>query len=187
VVFVPFLSCYGYDSEQRCLPNGLVKFGEIFKGTPAGGLPQILLTIAGCTAGAALGSTLAGVGLTHNFPAFAFYAFAVWTFGWACGRVSSSFLNGVRTSQMLQLLLFGSVFAVPAAILAVLSSASINLSSFLNPLSPLIGWGSGWAAGVWGVVLLLLSLVGALWSERNLQKRLLRRSRRKAPAEAVGT
>jgi len=186
-IFVPFLSCYGYDAEQKSLPNGLFKIGEIFKGTPAGGLPQILLTVGATIAGVGTGSILAGAPVGPVFLPYVLYAAGLWTFGWACGRVASSFLGGVRASQMLQLIVFGGVMAVPASIAGYLSNGRLDsIWTLLNPISAFANWGHPLAAGVWGIILLLLSVLGAGWSESNRKKRLLRRSRRSAPADAVG-
>jgi len=194
-VFVPFLSCYGYDGEQRTLPNGLFKLGEIFKGTPAGGLPQILLTVLLCGGAAAVGSIMAGAGLGLGFATYGLYAVGLWTFGWACGRVASSFLGGVRASQMLQIVIFGVALAVPTSIVGYIAAQNADraggafgsaILNTINPLYPFVNAGSPMHALGWGVVFLMTSIGGAAWSESNRRRRLIKRAKRVVPSDAVG-
>lgn len=97
---IPFLSAYGIEGERRFRPNGIASLRGIIEGTPAGSLPYLGALLLTSLVAGTVGFVLAG----HQLPspvilATMGYAAALWFFLWACGRVASSYLVGVKAAR----------------------------------------------------------------------------------------
>jgi ABC-type transport system involved in multi-copper enzyme maturation permease subunit len=183
-LFMPFLSCYGLDSEQNSRPNGLFSMRRMLTGTPAGALPYTLFTIAAGTAGAWLGSALAGWHADSSLLLpFAAYVAGFWTFFWACGRYVSSFLIGLKASRTLQFMAFVGVLGLPVPILNLLIGMNqpvdaMGFPFFLYILAPLLKSPiNPLLLCLYGAVLAGLGWMLAGWSEGNLRRRLAKKGK----------
>lgn len=181
VLFVPFLSCYGFDGEQNARPSGLISWSKTLIGTPAGALTYIWALVASSLFGAAAGVWLGGGRITGGeMVAGALYGAAFWSFFWAMGRLASSFLLGLKASRTLQFMSFVAVVGAPLPFFAMVNG---NEGDFwrlfpfnLYILSPMFAMNDKTAILlVWAVALGLLSALVAWWSEVNLRHRLAMR------------
>lgn len=182
IVFAPFLTCYGYDSEVRYWPNGLVSFRKMLDGTPAGGLPYLLALVLCVAVAVLIGLQLAGAGsLDAAYFAYVLYVVGFWAFFWSVGRWTSSLLLGVKTARTMQFGVFIILCVLPLPVLSAgfsddFSSSYFNVWDFwiLRPLTQNQSWRAT-EAGAYGVGLLVLAAMIGVTSEARLAKKLAAR------------
>jgi hypothetical protein len=182
-IFMPFLSCYGLDSERNARPNGIVSFSKTLTGTPASALTFTWFVVGASLVAAAVGASIAGVAVPYGeLAVFGFYIAAFWSFFWAMGRLASSFLMGLKASRTMQFLSFVAVVAGPIPILTYLGNRGGMDEMWhqfpwnLYILSPLF-WNATMVPGlvIWGTGLSVMTALVAWWSEVNLRQRLSRK------------
>jgi len=154
VAFLPTLTCFGTDGANRSRNDGLFRVRTMFTGTPAGGLPFILLCV---------GIMLAPVLWIDNRDdvalALGFYIIGMWTFFWGIGRFYSGTLKGLLAAKaahfvtMAALLVLPDTFAVISGSSAMENAISLWHPLFANSFEVSLGY---------GVVLALIGLFLAL-------------------------
>ncbi len=205
IVVLPFMTCYGYDGENRFKPNGMFKLTDIFKPTPATGLPYVLLLIGGAAVGLVSGFWIgvreSGVSFlspataaltpvkaaTPNLGAFSFveyftFVVAFWVFFWSVGRLASSFGIGLRAARALQFGSFLLLCAIPVPVIITLDHAS-SLTGGTNIWSlwalRSIFNGDSSASGeamTYAVILCLLAIPISFYAEARLKEMLEKRN-----------
>lgn len=170
-MFASNVSCFGSDLGRRFLNDGMVSWRGIWRGTPSGGLPLLVmlwaaLVLAYWAWAAALGAPALGG---------EFVAVAAWSLGllvglWGLARLTSRFGVTVSTSRLLWgvAVVLGTV--VPPVVLSVLTYRLPTDKGWtlwkLYPLLPLLTgpesstWIAAGALALCGVVLAILGDVG---------------------------
>jgi ABC-type transport system involved in multi-copper enzyme maturation permease subunit len=180
-VFLPFLSCYGFDADQRSKPNGLFSWSKTLTGTPAGSVTYICSLILSCFAGGWIGALAAGGFVSWTaYLEYALYTAGMWSFFWALGRASSSFLLGLKAARVLQFLGFLAFAAAPLPILVYFSRNIGNnvmetFGALFYMLQPLFSSLAKSAVIPWTIFLWLATFIVARWSEKNMRVRLARK------------
>lgn len=179
-LFMPFLSTFGVDAERRFWPNGTFRLRHTLDGTPAGGLPYVLLFLAVCLAsiwsGLRFGRAIT-MGLGDALP-WVVYCVGFWTFFWAAGRYASSLFVGVKSARTLQFATFILLVLLPVPFLSSITNASAGTSLGspwdLYPLRPLFVDRSNadTLAYIWGTGFLVVALLVTFAAERRTGRKL---------------
>jgi ABC-type transport system involved in multi-copper enzyme maturation permease subunit len=182
ILFMPFLSSYGFDSENAHRPNGLISWAKTLTGSPAGSITYIWFFVSACFLGGLAAAISSPVFYGSSYLIFFAYTVGFWSFFWALGRAWSSFLIGVKAARVLQLLSFLVVIGAPIPLLAYLSQDGsidplglnklIGMFWILQPIFVRTGING---AIPWAVFLLVSAPLIALWSEKNLRARLAKK------------
>jgi len=144
VLFIAYLSCFGYDREHRYWPNGLVSWKSIWNGTPAGNLPFLLMTLLLASLGMGIGAGVSGVGVVSGFYwIYVGYAISFWVLMFAIGRMVSSFFGGLRNSRVLVFVVLIAITSLPLPFLTAVGRNSEDPTNSMlwnfYFLSPLLG------------------------------------------------
>jgi ABC-type transport system involved in multi-copper enzyme maturation permease subunit len=173
------LSAYGDDGYLRQRDNGWFRIPHTLDGTPAGGLPYLLLLVALTTVSLLVGIAAGGGPLPGwTFAYYILYTVSFWVFFWSVTRVPSSLGSAMRTATTTCLIVFLAFVVLPAPFL---SSMASNL--FMEPgwsvwdlyvLRPVLPAGEYQANAplVWSLVLLAIAAVLHLKAELNRRRRL---------------
>lgn len=183
LLVMPFLSTFGVDAERRYRPNGWFSIKHTLDGTPAGGLPYVVVLIGACLIAAIAGEWF-GQGRKQPLGTLAYvlYIFGFWGMFWAIGRFAASTFVGLRSARMLQFAAFVLIVFLPVPFFAsIASSSSFGSSSSVNsgiwdfyilrPFFTPFATGETIAA-VYGIILLFLGTLIGLAAERNVRRRL---------------
>ncbi|AIE83928.1 ABC transporter permease [Fimbriimonas ginsengisoli] len=179
-LFMPFLSCFGVDTERRFWPNGAFKLRHTLDGTPSGGLPYVYLFILGCAA-------MIGAGFwfgIHKLPGVEFgywllYIAGFWSLFWAVGRYASATFVGLRSARALQFAAFVFLVLLPVPFFNSLTSHSLASTEssiwdlyVLRPLFFGIDPTADNLALIWGLVLMTTAGVVGYAAERKTQRKM---------------
>lgn len=108
IAFLPTLTCFGTDGPNRSRNDGIFRIKTMFTGTPAGGLPFILLCV---------GIMVAPVLWIDNRDeaalALGFYVFGLWTFFWGIGRFYSGILKGLSATKAAHFVTMAALLVLP--------------------------------------------------------------------------
>jgi ABC-type transport system involved in multi-copper enzyme maturation permease subunit len=180
LLVMPFLSTFGVDSERRYRPNGWFSAKHTLDGTPAGGLPYVLLLIFSCFLAAIAGEWFGqGRKPSAGTLSYMLYVTTFWGMFWAIGRYASSTFVGLRSARMLQFAAFVLIVFLPVPFLASLSSSSAYGSAssgwwdfyILRPFFVPTGTGEE-IATVYGIIQLIVGALIGMAAERNVRRRL---------------
>lgn len=172
VILVPFLSCYGSDTERKYWADGLVKVRNLLIGSPSGGLPYILLMIAAVYGGIAFVNNQ--FGMSSPSLAILFWSLSFWAFMWSLGRFSSSFNLGLRAARSLHFTLMMALVALPVPFFTAMGAFSSANSGIwdIYILRPLIGGEDNRTiAWVYGIMMLAGTLVVTYIAETNASRK----------------
>jgi ABC-type transport system involved in multi-copper enzyme maturation permease subunit len=176
-IFVPFITCYGFDGERRLRPNGIFSMRKMFDPTPASGLPYLATLVLGSGIAGAIGdsfgrmNSVSGISMASmaaggpgailgspsfslpgaTFLCFLAYAAGFWALMWSIGRYTSSLLLGIRQARTLHLAAIIAICLLPLPIL--ITMFPIEDGNPLPPwrlwlLSPLVDYQHEGGAGV---------------------------------------
>jgi hypothetical protein len=178
-IFLPLLTCYGIDSERRFWPNGPVRVASVFDGTPAGALPYIWLVIL-CAAGALYGGVWisAGTHVSILYTSFIVFTLGFWTMFWGVGRLTSSFLLGLRSARTLQFAIFLVVTILPVPFMSAIQSSYYGYEErawfwelyLLRPLY--IDTDRSFQAFIYGVIMMVIGVILANVAEKRASAKL---------------
>jgi ABC-type transport system involved in multi-copper enzyme maturation permease subunit len=119
---MPFIACYGSDSERKYWQDGVVNIKNTFLGTPSGGLPYLVLMVMSAYAGYAF--VHSELGTVPPSLEVLWWTIGFWTFMWSLGRFASSFNLGLRASRSLHFTLMMALVALPVPFLGALGAFS---------------------------------------------------------------
>jgi hypothetical protein len=196
IVALPFMTCYGFDAENRFRPNGIFKIKGLFQPTPATALPYLATLLVGSavtlvagglyrisagpfpiSSGWIPGRTM----LTSGFFIQLAFTLAFWGFFWSIGRFTSSLGAGLRTARTLQFAAFLLVCAVPVPLIASLDHTNgfddgVSLWT-LWPLKSMFSSNqeSTNEAMVYATIFLLLAIPISLYAEARLKEMVQKR------------
>ena len=126
---IPMLSAYGDDGARRQKANGWFGLRNVFDGTPAGGLPYLVLLVATATVFALLGVHFAGGILPKPwFLAYVVFALGFWSLFWSVGRIASSYGVGLRTARTVVVASFIVLVVLPVPFLSAISAETFSES-----------------------------------------------------------
>ena len=172
---LPFLVCSGTDGEKKFMPNGAFSIKEAIRGTPAGALPYMLLTILAT----GLGVYIAAMAIAHKVPGEIFLSTLVWSLGfwvfcWSFGRWASSTSFELKSARTLHLASLIVLLGLPIPFLAIVDSEQQTALWSFYPLYPL--WMQGddpsMARYAMGLALLAIGGIVAYFSNRRLNAKL---------------
>jgi hypothetical protein len=172
---LPFIACSGTDAEKKFMPNGTFSFKEAIRGTPAGALPFLLMSIAAVAFGVFGAYVLA----VHKVPGGIFVSSVVWALGfwvfcWSFGRWASATSFELKSARTLHLASLIVLLGLPLPFLAIVDSEQQTPLWSFYPLYPL--WMQGddpsMSRFAMGTALLVVGLLIAFFSNRKLQARL---------------
>jgi hypothetical protein len=162
LVPLPFITCSGADGERKYWPNGWFSFKEAIRGTPAGGLPYMLLVVLVT----ALGVWFADVTLAHGEVGIIYLSTIVWSAGfwafcWSLGRWASAIGSELRSARTLHLASLIVLLGLPIPFLAIVDPEQQTPLWAAYPLYPL--WAQVDNRAVWRFAMgLALFAVGGL-------------------------
>jgi ABC-type transport system involved in multi-copper enzyme maturation permease subunit len=177
-VCLPLFTCFGFDGERRLYPNGTFRLRSAFAGTPAGGLPYLILIVLSASLGTAAGAYWQSA-ISPGLPFFAYALFTVgfWLFFWAVGRLTSSLFMGVKTARGLMFAVFATLVILPLPFLSAISSMPNGPSLedawefyILRPLGTTSDDRYVQAA-IYGLILSLLAFVISRWADGRVARR----------------
>lgn len=136
---LPFLACYGSDSERKYWKDGLVNVRNTLLGTPSGGLAYLILMVLSAYAGFAF--TYSQLGTQPPSWNVFFWSLAFWCFMWSLGRLASSFNLGLRASRSLHFTLMMALVALPVPFFSAMGAFSVENQALwdLYILRPIVG------------------------------------------------
>jgi len=170
LVPLPFLTCSGPDGERKFWPNGIFSFKEAIRGTPAGALPYLLMTLAGVT----LAVLLACVTALHDTPGLITVGTVVWSLGfwifcWSLGRLTSVIATELKAARTLHLASLIVLFGLPVPFLFIIDPEQQTPLWSIYPLWPLFSGeqDSSYPRFVMGLALAAIGAIIAYSAEKR--------------------
>ncbi len=179
-----YFACYGKDGSKRFWLNGRFSLRRAFDGTPAGGLPYMLLLYAASYAGVVIGARF----VLHLNLGPVFWSATLWPLGytvlnWSIGQLMSSATSALKTARVLTLVILAAsplLFNVFMGWMGLAppwaSNGSTSTSNlwYIWPYAPLTGEDIFASAWVYGLVMLGIGLLVFLWARTLENQRSLR-------------
>ena len=175
LIGLPFITCSGSDGEKKFWANGLFSIKEMFRGTPAGGLPFLL----GLVLMTGVGVYIADLVMVANKPGPIFYSSLVWavgfwTFAWSLGRLASAISFELKSARTLHLAALIVLLGLPVPFLSIVDSEQQTPLWSFYPLYPL--WTQSddpsFARMTMGIALFVIGGVVVLAANRKLKAKL---------------
>ena len=180
---VPMLSCYGWEGSKRFWPNGQFSPRHTFDGTPAGNLPFLLLLLCSGVGGSYFGYNWAGGQPTEGslLPGM-LWAVGIVVLTWSMGQLLAAACKTMKTARVLHLCSLISLYlglplgmmifqVAPSWVVDQYSTGSKSDLWYLWPLTPLLDRNLFHLAPVYGLIMLVLGGVIALWARSVEAKR----------------
>ncbi|MCB8932505.1 MAG: ABC transporter permease [Chthonomonadaceae bacterium] len=173
LVFLPNLVCSAPDADRRFRFNGMVDWRQVWRGTPAGALPYLVLLWAGLFGGSALRGLIWQDGaIDAEFATRALWALAFLYFWWALGQFVSAYATTLRGARAAIFALGLIVLVIPFPVLSVMTATADPGNTYLFALhlmSPLF-WRSDLSAGVHLVALAAFGMGAAALARNRYQE-----------------
>lgn len=161
---LPVLVCYGIDGDRKFWPNGAFSKNEALRGTPAGGLPYILLMLGAAFLSVLVTAFALGMNsLTPDLFASVWWCGAFWTFCWSLGRLASALTTELRSARTIHVALLLATIGLPVPFLFIIDPGMETLFWHMYPLYPLaVAQPEAFGARFFAGALLLAGTAGAL-------------------------
>lgn len=175
VVLMPFLACFGNDSDRKFMSAGVFEPRKMFVGTPDGSLPYVLLLLGSAALGLILGLASHGIDVTNGtFVSTILWMIALWVFAWSLGRFTSGMNLGLRGARTAHFCLMLAIWFIPIPFLMIIEQNGprgdkATLWDFYI-LRPIWGPPDATRAGVSALVLIITAFLIACVAE-NMRKK----------------